>query len=673
MPEFHGSASGQHKLSKAEALTPRCFETLLAPFLHMHRLPVALRAPLASQRSSFAMAHGTRTLTTSRPRKTESIPPGYTVDPSVGPMLRFERSLPRLPVPTLASTAAKYLETVHPLLTPAAYERTKQAVDEFVTSDQGKELQRRLEARAAEPDRASWLSDWWNEAAYMGYRDPVVVFVSYFYVHLDDRETKTAARRAATLIKAMLPFRDLIESQHLEPEKARHIPLAMSSYKWLFNSCRYPEKPSDTAKKFDPARNNHVVFLRKNKFYEVPIVENGHVLSTAELEAQVENVIQLAGEDKAPPVGVLTSENRDMWTDARQALINASPTNAVSLERIESAIIVVALDDHKPVTREDISWQVWTGDGRNRFFDKHQLIVFDNGRSGFLGEHSCMDGTPTLRLNEFMLASLAHGKVDHGPNVVRVLSAPKELKFELDDASRGYMTQAEKDFDELVGKHELLVLHYEGYGKDLIKKFKASPDAWMQLVKQLAFHKLYSRPGVTYESAQTRKFQLGRTEVIRSVSRENKEWAEAMLNPHETDEHRASLFRKAVTRHLQYAAWAADGQGVDRHLFGLKKLIREGEPTPQIYKDEAFSKSSHWELSTSQLSSPFLDGWGYGEVVPDGYALAYAIGDHYMRWTITSLKLDTAELRHYLAEAATETKAMLERAAKASETAKAKL
>ena len=81
------------------------------------------------------------------------------------------------------------------------------------------------------------------------------------------------------------------------------------------------------------------------------------------------------------------------------------------------------------------------------------------------------------------------------------------------------------------------------------------------------------------------------------------------------DEHRAVLFRRAVTRHLQYAAWAADGQGVDRHLFGLKKLIREGEPTPEIYTDEAFSKTNHWEFSTSQLSSEYFEGWGYGEGV----------------------------------------------------------
>jgi carnitine O-acetyltransferase len=73
------------------------------------------------------------------------------------------------------------------------------------------------------------------------------------------------------------------------------------------------------------------------------------------------------------------------------------------------------------------------------------------------------------------------------------------------------------------------------------------------------------------------------------------------------------LFRAAVTRHIQYATWAADGQGVDRHLFGLKRMLREGEELPEIYKDEAFGKSNHWELSTSQLSSPYFDGWGYGE------------------------------------------------------------
>jgi carnitine O-acetyltransferase len=65
-------------------------------------------------------------------------------------------------------------------------------------------------------------------------------------------------------------------------------------------------------------------------------------------------------------------------------------------------------------------------------------------------------------------------------------------------------------------------------------------------------------------------------------------------------------------------------------------------------------------------------------VVPDGYGLSYSIGDNNIRWTITSLKRDTLRLKHYLAEAATETRQMMERAAaaeknKKEEEAKAKL
>jgi len=386
---------------------------------------------------------------------------------------------------------------------------------------------------------------------------------------------------------------------------------------YSFNSSRYPVKPSDIAKKFDPNSHNHVVFVRKNKYYEVQMDKDGIPLSTAELEAQIAQVIKLAGESTAIPVGALTSENRDIWAEARENLIKSSPKNAQSLERIESAIIIVALDDTKPVTREDISWKCWVGDGRNRFYDKHQLIVFDNGRAGFLGEHSCMDGTPTLRMSEFILSSLSAGKVDHGSPSVRVgLSAPTELTFELDVATKQAIKAAEAHFEELVGQHDMEVLHYEGCGKKQIKNYKVSPDAWAQLVKQLAFHKMFNRPGVCYESTQTRKFKLGRTEVLRAASSESKAWTEAMLEPNESDERRAELFRKAVGRHLQYAAWAADGQGVDRHLFGLKKLIEEGEEVPTLYTDPAYSRTNHWELSTSNLSSSWLDGWGYGEGPP---------------------------------------------------------
>ncbi|KAL5520033.1 hypothetical protein ACEPAG_1693 [Sanghuangporus baumii] len=607
-----------------------------------------------------------RQLSTTMPRKSNKVdvPPGYSVDESAGPMLRFQKSLPRLPVPPLSSTLHKYLETVQPHLTPEEFAKTTSVVKAFAESAFGAELQRRLEVRRAESGMKNWLADWWNDVAYMSYRDPVVVYVSYFYVHAELGQLGIA-ERAARLIKAMLPFRELVESGRLEPEYVRSSPLCMDSYKWLFNASRYPTKPADTARKFDPATHDHIVFIRKNRFFEVQLTQNSRPLGLAELEQQITSIIAEAGrETDSFPVGILTSENRDTWAEARQHIVS-SPQNARALERIESAMIIVCLDDTRPATREDLSWACWTGDGRNRWYDKHQFIIFENGRSGFLGEHSCMDGTPTLRLNEYMLGSLASGKVDFGDPQVRSegLIKPKEIKFHLDDKAKAYIREAEKHFDDLIGKHELLVLHYDGYGKNFIKTQRVSPDAWVQLVKQLAFHKLEGRPGVCYESCQTRKYQLGRTEVIRSASNESKAWAESMLNTDKTDAYRSQLFKRAVARHLQYATWAADGLGIDRHLFGLKKMIRDGESLPEIYSDPAYSRTSHWELSTSQLSSPFVDGWGYGEVVPDGYGLSYSIGDDYIRWTITSLKRDTAALRRCLDEAATETRSMMERAA----------
>jgi carnitine O-acetyltransferase len=138
-------------------------------------------------------------------------------------------------------------------------------------------------------------------------------------------------------------------------------------------------------------------------------------------------------------------------------------------------------------------------------------------------------------MNEFMLGSLDAKKIDLGdPSPNMSLRPPKEIVLIANDAVLADVQQAEKSFDKLVGAHELCVLHYDAYGKDFIKQFKTSPDAWVQLVKQLAFYKFKGRPGVTYESAQTRKFQRGRTEVIRAASSQTKAWVDAMVDPKAT-------------------------------------------------------------------------------------------------------------------------------------------
>lgn len=544
-------------------------------------------------------------------------------------MLRFQESLPRLPVPTLEETAARYVKSLHPLLSPVEYAASKKAVDEFIKpGGVGQKLQEKLIARRENPNIKNWLYEWWNDVAYLSYRDPVVPYVSYFYSHRDDRRRRNPAKRAAALTTAALEFKKQVDTGSLEPEYMKKLPICMDSYKWMFNTSRVPAKPADHPVKYDPKDHKHIIVIRKNQFFKVAHEVDGKQLNTSELESQFARIYDLA--KGAPAVGALTSENRDVWTDARKVLLDASPKNKAAIEAIESASFVVCLDDASPVTLEERAHQYWHGDGQNRWYDKPlQFIVNDNGTSGFLGEHSMMDGTPTHRLNDYVNDVIFGNKLDFSnPSVRSNLPEPTPVNFEVTKDVQAEIDRAVRDFNEVIGKHELAVQAYQAYGKGLIKKFKCSPDAYVQMVIQLAYHKMYGKNRPTYESAATRRFQQGRTETCRTVSDESVAFCNAMADSEVSEKDRADLFRKAVAAHIEYIGAASDGKGVDRHLFGLKKLLEPGEDLPAIYKDPAYGYSSSWYLSTSQLSSEFFNGYGWSQVIDDGFGIAYMINEN---------------------------------------------
>ncbi|KAJ3062175.1 Carnitine O-acetyltransferase mitochondrial [Podochytrium sp. JEL0797] len=589
--------------------------------------------------------------------------PTTTKIPSGGKSLyRFQDELPKLPIPTLAETCATYLKSVRPLVEDAEYETTVQAVEEFMApGGKGEELQQRL-IEHDETKSTSWLIDWWNSYAYMGYRDPVVVFVNYFFCFIDDKKLiNKPATRAAQLITGAMEFRKLVVSEELEPDMARNAPLCVHQYKYLFNSTRIPKPIEDGTRNSNPATNNHIVVIRKNKFFIVELVIDGRQLSTAEIESQIETIYNLAGSDKDIPIGSLTTQDRDTWTKVRSDLVSITPENRASLDRIETAAFAVCLDDTKPVTYDQRAKSCWVGDGRNRFFDKSfQLIIFDNGVAGFNGEHSMMDATPTSRMCEWILNGLAKGKLDHGISSGNKLAPPKKLEFALTESIEQEIEVAQTNFDELVAKHDLKVVVFEGYGKNLIKKFGCSPDAFAQMAIQLAYYKTYGTCVATYESAQTKKYAYGRTETGRSVSVESVAWVKAMQNNELSVQEKGLLGRKAVASQSSYMALAADGKGVDRHLLGLRLLVKSKEEKPAIFKDPSYALSSHWTLSTSQITSEYFVGYGWGQVVPDGYGVAYSVKNESLQFNLVSLKLQSDIMHYNFMEALREMKDVFE-------------
>ncbi|KAJ2908819.1 Carnitine O-acetyltransferase mitochondrial [Coemansia aciculifera] len=540
-----------------------------------------------------------------------------------GKLFASQSQLPRLPVPDLRTTLSKYSESLVPLLPADKLAYSQRVISEFGESALGQALQQRLEARALDPNCANWLEEWWNDLSYMGYRDPVIPYVSYHYSFNDDPLCERPNQRAAKLIAAAMVFRQSIIDGSLAPEAAKSGVLCSHSYKFMFNACRIPQKPSDICRTVPYAGNDTIVVMRNAQFFLLDLVQNGEPLTLAEIEHALDRIVACAdaNKDAVVPVGLLTADTRDSWTENRKRLIDAG--NASVLDAIESSAFAVALETSRPVTREEFSHAIWHGDGRTRWFDKPcQFVVCDNGKAGFNGEHSMMDGTPTLRLVQYVLEN---PPLDTAAANVRDC-AFKQLHFHTPPAVVAAVNAAERLFLEGVGKQHLSVLNFTAYGKEEIKRLGCSPDAYIQLALQLAYTRLHGCARPTYESSMTRKFLHGRTETCRSVTRDSVAWCQAMQSAQSTSPHDCvRLFQTALATHTRLVREAVEGQGVDRHLLGLRMLLRPDEAKPAIFEDPAYAYSSHWYLSTSQVSSENFASYGWSEVTPKGYGVAYNI------------------------------------------------
>jgi len=63
-------------------------------------------------------------------------------------------------------------------------------------------------------------------------------------------------------------------------------------------------------------------------------------------------------------------------------------------------------------------------------------------------------------------------------------------------------------------------------------------------------------------------------------------------------------------------------------------MVKEGEKVP-LFNHPLFNKSKYWELSTSNISSEHLDGFGNNELVPGGIALTYVIKKNKICFNLT--------------------------------------
>ena len=55
---------------------------------------------------------------------------------------------------------------------------------------------------------------------------------------------------------------------------------------------------------------------------------------------------------------------------------------------------------------------------------------------------------------------------------------------------------------------------------------------------------------------------------------------------------------------------------IGKSCTGLKKVLKEGEPIPEVFQDPLVQRSNYWALSTSAIFSKHFGPYGWGEACP---------------------------------------------------------
>ena len=351
------------------------------------------------------------------------------------------------------------------------------------------------------------------------------------------------------------------------------------------------------------------------------------------------------------PLGALTTQNRRVWAGARKHITAISAKNATNLGIIDSALFCLCLDDTKINAENPVSTirNFLFDESINRWYDKSfSLIVSKDGTTGINFEHSWGDGVAVLRyFNEVFKETTTKPFVHPTTNasVGNVENTVKFLEWDVDAQMENDIKVATETHKNIVNGIDMNFLKYEGLNKAECKKYRVSPDSMMQLSFQLGFYKQNKKFVPTYESCSTAAFRHGRTETIRPCTTQTKEFCEKITlgSNRPSDKQLRKMLDDCSVKHNQLTKEAAMGQGFDRHLLVLRKMIENCQFTkefPMFFEDPAYARINHNILSTSTLTSPALLAGGFGPVVKDGYGIGYNIQDTFLGCVVANYKSD---------------------------------
>ncbi|XP_074548581.1 carnitine O-acetyltransferase-like [Halichoeres trimaculatus] len=559
-----------------------------------------------------------------------------------------QKDLPKMPVPPLKQTCDQYLSALEPVVEPDDLQRTKQLVEEFQKpGGVGEKLQRGLQRKAESTD--NWSTETYMKYLFLKQRKPLPIFSNMAGVIRAPDCTDIAGqlRVAADAIVAVLHYKLLIDTGTLPVQYVQGFPMCNMQHENFISSCRIPHPEADSFVFFDKTPNppKHITLIHNGQLFMMNVYHSdGTQLSKEEVHIQLQRICDPSQEADQEPVGVMTSQRRDIWGRVYEKLIT-DETNRQSLLTIQSSIFSVCLDGPSPAKidpsqRRIGMHQMLTGEGSscngtNRWYDKGlQVVVGRNGLCGLQMSHSVADGIVAM---ELMDITREHMKLEKPPTSPREdLCPPQKLKFNITAEVKEDIQEAKQHADKLAKGFDLKLKDFSHFGKNFLKSLKMSPDSFVQMATQLAYFRVHKQLPVTVEPVTLRMFKNGRLGVINTTTNESVAFIKAFDDPSIQSSEKVDLLKKALKVQSRNIIRAIQGQVTDLHLFGLEmQAAEENIPTPEIFKDANYEKCFACQVLAGQITTTSSNYPCSSPETVELYDINYGIMSDHMEFVVS--------------------------------------
>ncbi|OWB67175.1 hypothetical protein B5S30_g2531 [[Candida] boidinii] len=551
----------------------------------------------------------------------------------------YEDTLPKLPVPSLASTSEQILDSIKPLISEDDYNRLVNESMNFLNSNSINLLQNYL-------IKSSDNSDCYLDAEGISTTTPGIYGElrgntlprNPFFILEDDPLAKTAmppsqAFRASVLVTSTLRLILSLRFEVLKPDVSpkNGSKLSMNTYKNLFGTSRVPFDSPDSATgensdnnsvgitiKRAPSFNDsrHIVVIAKSQFYKLEVLSEDNQIwfSKSELKNVLLEILKDSENNDLiyttrHAIGSLTTESKTKWRYSRKLL---ELTNPESLTEIDNALFVLVLDHESPKSEKEKVELVGHGSSRinsngiqigsciSRWYDKLQIVVTKNSVAGVIWESTSMDGTSVLRFvgdvytdSVLRLAREINGlNYTLWPNTNTVpindkIKKPffEKLIFHLNPEIITGLHLAETRLADLINQHEYVVSKIDKFGFNLFdNKMKVNSDSFIQLAIQITYYALYGKLPSSSEPITTRKFKNSRTETICIQSDSILRCCQSFIT-NTTYQTKWNLIMESLCEHKSKIRNAMNGKGFERHLSALRSAYLQRNVLNKMYKD----------------------------------------------------------------------------------------